>query len=102
MYDDDVCTILCSNFLFSAGTIKWDTHVSLLTDFALSQVEDSESEERSSNIFHQYVANHFTATEAVQCSFDIMYFFLSFIAPSVYTRCNKINYKIVPETNFNK
>ena len=29
-------------------------------------------------------------------------FFFSFIAPSVYTRCTKINYKIVPEINFNK
>jgi len=28
--------------------------------------------------------------------------FLSFITPSVYTRCTKINYKIVPVTNFNK
>jgi len=31
-----------------------------------------------------------------------MSFFLSFIAPSVYTGCTKINYKIIPETNFNK
>jgi len=29
-------------------------------------------------------------------------FLWSFIAHSVYTRCTKINYKIVPETNFNK
>jgi len=29
-------------------------------------------------------------------------FFYSFIAHSVYTRCTKINYKIVPVTNFNK
>ena len=31
-----------------------------------------------------------------------MSFFLSFIAPSVYTGCTKINYKIAPVTNFNK
>ena len=29
-------------------------------------------------------------------------FFYSFIAHSVYTRGTEINYKIVPETNFNK
>jgi len=31
-----------------------------------------------------------------------MSFFKSFIAHLVYTRCTKINYKIVPVTNFNK
>ena len=31
-----------------------------------------------------------------------LYFLYCFIAHSVYTRCTKINYKIVPETNFNK
>jgi len=38
----------------------------------------------------------------VSVHFSISLFFLSFIAPSVYTRCTKINYKTVPETNFNK
>ena len=31
-----------------------------------------------------------------------LHFFKSFFAPSVYTRCTKINYKIVPVTSFNK
>jgi len=31
-----------------------------------------------------------------------VFFFLRFIAQTVYTRCTRINYKIVPVTNFNE
>jgi hypothetical protein len=62
MYGVDVFVTWCSNFLLSASTIVWDTHVNLLTSFCFA------SEETSSDIFQQYMAKRFLANEAVQCA----------------------------------
>jgi hypothetical protein len=40
------------------------------------------------------------ASQEQHCSID--FFFLRFIAQTVYTECTRINYIIVPVTNLNK
>ena len=86
---------------FSRGKAAGEEH-SLLT---LSGVGVENKKCCNSTFTNALLVNTGTILSFFDCNLTRLFFLFfkkSFIAPSVYTRFTKINYKIVPETNSNK